>query len=83
MIIEPPSALPALSAITRITTSVEPPAGQGQISLIGLGWKRLRLRQIGHGDSGGRGERALHKAAAGVFVCHDVVVQGLTPRFFD
>jgi hypothetical protein len=31
-----PSALPALSAIERMTTSVEPPAGQGQMYLIVL-----------------------------------------------
>lgn len=32
----PANALPALSAIDRITTSVEPPAGQGQIKRMGL-----------------------------------------------
>src|SRR4051812_3165542 len=34
-IIVVPRALPALSAKARITTSVEPPAGHGQISLTG------------------------------------------------
>ena len=36
MMICPPSALPALSASERITWSLDPPAGQGQISRIGL-----------------------------------------------
>jgi hypothetical protein len=31
----------ALSAIARITASVDPPAGQGQISLMGLEGKLL------------------------------------------
>jgi hypothetical protein len=35
----PPNALPALSAIDRITASVDPPAGQGQISRIGRAGK--------------------------------------------
>ena len=47
MIICPPSALPALSASARITASVEPPAGQGQIRRIGFAGKACACARPG------------------------------------
>ncbi len=43
----PPSALLALSAKARITASVEPPEGQGQMSLMGLAGKAWACAKLG------------------------------------
>jgi hypothetical protein len=44
----PPKALLALSAKARMTASLEPPAGQGQISLMGLAGKACACDRLGN-----------------------------------